>query len=146
MSQKLITPAVEAELQKLMDEDPSGLLRPEAMVKVAKNPNNVLHDEFTWEDDKAAEQWRIQEARQLIQTWVMREPHTKETVRVLTSLDNDRTNGGGFRWTTEVIERPDLREQLVQTALRELTVTETRYKHLNELATVWESIDKAKGD
>jgi len=41
-------------------------LQPRDIVQEAEDENNVLHKYFTWDDTKAAEEYRIWQARQLI--------------------------------------------------------------------------------
>jgi hypothetical protein len=46
-----------------------GLLRPEQVVEDARrNPDGPLYSHFTWDDDLAAAQWRMAQARQLIRS------------------------------------------------------------------------------
>lgn len=136
--------AIQNVFESLMHNDPDGLLKPEALVKAAESTVHPLHDRFEWDDTVAAEKYRIQQARDLIQTFRIEIPQLKVKVRALTSLDVDRANGGGYRWTMEVLERPDLREEMVHTALRELNAIQLKYSHLQELNSVWAAIKEKK--
>ena len=49
---------------RALEED--GRLSPEIVVKAATNPKSPLHKYFEWDDSKAAESYRIQQARQII--------------------------------------------------------------------------------
>lgn len=53
-----------AELQRITGI--YGKLTPEVIVAEAKKPKSPLHTCFQWDDDKAAQQWRLQQARVLI--------------------------------------------------------------------------------
>lgn len=57
---------LKARLREL--EDVNGLLLPERVVEAAKDPNDVLHAEFEWDDAKAAHAHRIEQARELIRS------------------------------------------------------------------------------
>lgn len=48
-------------------EDKNGRLTPEIVVQDAKNLDSPLHEEFEWNDAKAAAKFRIEQARDLIQ-------------------------------------------------------------------------------
>lgn len=144
MAGKMNNEQIETELQALMARDPNGLLRPDAIVEVARDPSNIFHDKFTWDDTEAAEKYRLQEATQLIQSFKVKIPELKLNVRALTSLDLDRKNGGGFRWMIDSMARPELRENMIQTALRELEVLRKRYAHIEELAEVWNTLDQVE--
>lgn len=52
-------------LQKLSTKR-GGKVTPDELVKEARNPKSVFHREFTWDNTKAGHLWRLQEARELI--------------------------------------------------------------------------------
>ena len=45
-----------------------GRLTPAVIVKDARRPTSILHDQFEWDDGKAAQQWREEQARVLIRS------------------------------------------------------------------------------
>lgn len=45
-----------------------GTLTPEAVLAEAADANSILHDQFTWDADKAAHSWRLEQARTLIRS------------------------------------------------------------------------------
>jgi hypothetical protein len=53
---------------------------PEVIVQKAKNKRCPAHHCFTWEDSEAAEKWRLQEARMLVNAIVVEEESENETV------------------------------------------------------------------
>ncbi len=140
-SKQKITPELEKEFNRLMQKSPDGLLRPEAVVNAAESLTSPLHNFFTWDTEIAAEKWLLHEASMLIRSYTIFVEELKVEVRAFTSLEVDRENGGGYRWTTEVVRRPDLRSQLIDTALNELNRIRQKYSHLKELADIWDSID-----
>ena len=133
----MVTTTTQAEFQKLMDADPNGMLRPEAIVEVAKNPTHPFHSWFTWDDTEAAKKWRYEEAGQLIKSYRIFIEPLNIRVRGLTSLESDRQSGGGYRFTMDVLARPNMRNEMLTTALRELEAMEKRYNHLQDLDRVW---------
>lgn len=46
-------------------------LTPESVVKKARSKRSAMHECFTWDDDKAAHQWRLQEARHVVNAIVV---------------------------------------------------------------------------
>src|SRR5512136_653723 len=46
----------------------SGLLTPDIVLKDAQDPTSVLHEEFEWDDAKAAHSYRVDQARELIRS------------------------------------------------------------------------------
>jgi hypothetical protein len=135
--------AVEVEFKRLMNQDAQHLLRPEAIVAAARDPQHILHHCFTWDDEAAADSWRIEEARMLIRSYRIDIPELKIKVRALTSLEVDRANGG-FRWVRDVLERPDLREEMIRTAWIELDRIRRKYVNLEELNDIWALVDQKR--
>lgn len=60
--------SIAARMQELLDNSPDGLLHDEAVVMAAKNPEDVLHAEFNWDDAEAAHLQRLSVARRLIRS------------------------------------------------------------------------------
>ena len=137
-----ISNELEEQFIRIMEKHPHGLLTEEGMVEEAADPSNPLHKHFTWDDTKAAHKWRLEEARLLIRSYRIYNEDLELDVRALTSLDIDREHGGGYRFVTDVVEREDLRESMVRTALQELMSTRRKYDHIRELAGLWGYIDK----
>lgn len=67
-------------LKKLADEN-GGTLTPEKIVEDAQDPDSPLHEEFEWDDEKAAHQHRLMQARTLIRTINIIEHHREVTIR-----------------------------------------------------------------
>ncbi len=61
---KMDSQIIATELSKL--EDRNGRLTPEAVVEAARSPNSPLHDRFEWDNSKAGDCWRLEQARRLI--------------------------------------------------------------------------------
>lgn len=59
--------AVYQRLQELADPE-TGVVTPEQVVREAKNPRSVLHHYFEWNQDKAAHEHRLAQARHLIRS------------------------------------------------------------------------------
>lgn len=146
MNIKMEESNIQVEFEKLMRADPNGLLRPEAVVEVAESPTHPLHNKFEWDDTEAARLYRIEQARTVIRSFKVHIPELNVEVQALSSLDIDRKSQGGYRWTLEILERPDLRQQLLQTALNELTSIKTKYEHYTELASIWSAINNVSKD
>jgi hypothetical protein len=60
-----MTPEVVEALRALEDES---RLQPQEVVASARNPESPLHSFFEWDDTRAAESWRIHQARNLIRS------------------------------------------------------------------------------
>ena len=51
-------------------------VKPQQIVDYAKNPATELHKCFTWDNNLAAEKWRLQEARQIVCSLVIVESNS----------------------------------------------------------------------
>lgn len=137
-----LKPEEEAIFQELTDKDPNGLITPASVVEAAVPIASPLHRFFTWDDHEAAQKQRINEAQRLLQTYVVYNEEVKQEMRVFTSLERDRFSGG-YRWTMDVVQS-DLREELLQTALKELASLQRKYEGLEALSQVWSSVNRVK--
>ena len=128
------------ELLALKDEN--DLFVPEQIVEWARdNPASALHKSLTWDNDKAASEYRIWQVRRLISINVV----YADGHRQLVSLSIDRTNsGGGYRDVQDILPRPDLREIMLADALRELERMQEKYEHVSELIGVWAETEKVR--
>jgi len=116
-----------------------GILKPQAVVDVAADEDNVLHDQFCWDDEKAAEKYRLVQARQVIRCCVEKVDSLPDPVRVYVSMEPDRLEGG-YRARSEVLAEAALRISLLNQAKRELRRLEAMYGQLEELATIFTAI------
>lgn len=129
--------AIQRELEALQGAD--GLIRAEEVVEwAAAHPDSALHGQFEWDDAAAAIEHRVWQARRLIALHIVTETGERKTI----SLTVDRTKGGGYRAVEDVARIPELREVMLRDALGELKRTRARYRHLQELARVFEEIDR----
>ena len=123
-----------------------GVLRAADVVQFARNPKTELHDRFTWDDNKAAEEYRLWQAREIIRVAVTIIPRANNALhRAYVSMMADRqADGGGYRSIHVVLSNPTQRALLLQEALAELNALRVKYRALLELAPVFEAIDKVR--
>jgi hypothetical protein len=132
---------VQMELEMLREEN-GGILRAEDVVAYAANPESALHRHFQWDDERAALEHRLAQARKLIRLHVTIIPRTANTVRTYVSLQDDRRlPGGGYRHLATVMGDAEQRQALLAEALREARRWQARYQHLSEFAEVFAELD-----
>lgn len=130
-----------------------GYLNPAHVVDAARNASSVLHDEFSWDDEEAAESYRLAQAGALIRRVrfqiVKQDAKTKAvsivTTRAYQSRPSARGNGG-YESTEAIMADDEKREELLQQVLRELSAYRKRYAELSALTSVWNAIDSATDD
>lgn len=114
-------------------------ITPEQVLEKARDEQSELHKCFEWNDSIAAEKYRLQQARQLIQFFVVvPKQDSKSPIRhfQITSQRNV------YMPTTHFATQPDEYQKLLQRAYAELRSFQNRYKSLSELESVFEEIDK----
>jgi len=125
-----------------------GVLKVEDVLREAQDENNPLHKHFEWDDSEAAEQYRRQQARSLIQKCKITLIDTQPIeIRAFVSLPTDRDNGGGYRLTSEVMNDERMKAEL----LRDIQLTIARWTqklHLldQDLAEVILDLDSRVND
>ena len=124
----------------------NGLLTPEKVVAYAKPASSPLHSRFTWDNTKAAREYRLWEARQLISVslTLIRSGDEDTPIRAFVNLTTDRRKGGGYRELSVVMADKSMREQLLADALLELQVFQIKYQQLSELAQVFSEADRLR--
>ena len=83
------------------------------------HPKSELHKCFTWDDTKAANEWRKFEARQVVRLLVAE----------------------AYKPVTQIVRNEDEYKELLKRAKAELASFKERYKTLVELESVLEAID-----
>jgi hypothetical protein len=125
-----------------------GLLKPEDVVKFARNKRTALHQEFEWDDARASAEFRLEQARKVIRVAVtiLPSPHSdQEPVRAYVSVASDRAQpGGGYRAFADVMTDDAMRAELVNEAIGEAKRWRRKYERLRELAPIFRAIDKVE--
>lgn len=106
---------------------------PKQIVEYARDENSELHKCFEWNNDVAAEKWRIQQARLLVCNIVYSEPATQEPtkIRVMQATDSN-----SYKPVTFIMKNKTEYEALLERALTELKAFKERYKNLAELEEI----------
>lgn len=112
---------------------------PENVVNLARNENSVIHDDFEWNDEVAGERYRIIQARQMIQNFVVETKNEeKAPVRVLQIT----TTKNVYKPMEFFIKNVDEYAELLNRAKNELQGIKKRYSTLTELEDVFAAIDE----
>jgi len=114
-----------------------GELTAEMVVDDARKPSSPLHDFFEWDDTEAAGQWRLQQARVLVASIeIVREDNPNETTRAYHFLKER------YVASDKVFSDMEMRQQVVENALRELEGWQRRYDQYQELASLSQVITR----
>lgn len=119
------------ELKRLEKRD--GLIDPHAVLEEARPEDSILHGAFEWEDSLAAEQWRLFQARSLVNSVSVEILGKKQDAfhSVVVEIKGERTRG--YVSTERMISDEDLKKQVKTSALREIQYWQDKYAEIEEL-------------
>lgn len=114
---------------------------PQQIVDFAKNPETELHKCFEWDDTKAAENWRKQQARYVCCSIsiVTDETEQKQTAYRLIQHNTDKQS---YQNVVVTVRNRDQYSELLQMAKKELNSFKERYRSIVELESVIDEIER----
>ena len=108
------------------------------LLNASRNPDDVLYNEFEWDDEIAAENYRESQARHIINSLIVVPAEKVENdttaTRAFYCLKEDCMKS--YKSIQSIIQRPDLTEQLLSQAEKELEAFENKYKSLQDNLTL----------
>ncbi|MEY5060831.1 MAG: hypothetical protein RIS45_752, partial [Planctomycetota bacterium] len=112
-----------------------GDITPHAVVEDASNEASPLHPCFEWNDDKAAEQFRLAQARKLIGSIVVAEIEGKhvEEVRAFVHLTAETLR---YEPVEVAMRNSDMRAEVLERAQREIRLWRARYAAYEEFSAI----------
>ena len=130
-----------AEFERIAEE--KGRLDPEDVVEASKSEDAPLHCCFEWDDAEAAREYRLVQAKDLIRLIVTipekKDDDNPEPVRAFIS-----TRQYGYQPLTTVLSVPDLREEMLRNAMRDMEAFTAKYKNYSELEPIIGAITVVK--
>lgn len=128
---------VSEELREIGEE-----FTPQDIVDAAEDETTELHKCFEWDNNKAAEKYRLHQAVILTSQLVFKREVTEETqpsapVRIF----NKTEGGGGYKIPERTFKVQEEYEALLQRAMAELRAFKAKYAALHELDYILELID-----
>lgn len=137
------------QFEAIADQEP---LKPETVVERARPEMAPLHPYFEWDDEAAAEQYRLVQARYYLRHIAVIREDDGEPIRAFHVVevhrakfqstmnedgeDDDLPSDEEFKPLREVMAEPYLMSQVVDKALRELKGWQQRYAQYSELQSV----------
>ena len=115
-----------------------GRLTARALLDESRDENSLLHGEFEWNDGIAAEKYRENQARHIINCLVT----VHESATPTRSFFNVECKTAEYRSVTAIMQDADGRDQLLSLALRELDAFKRKFNSLSELAAVFAAIEE----
>jgi hypothetical protein len=117
---------------------------PERLLQEASDPGSPAHPHFEWNDQAAAHEHRLAQARQYFRFIVTIEPAVQEPMRAYLHISDER--GRRYEGRAKVKRSVPLMTQVMAEALDELEQWRKQYEQLKSLAEfsgLWGAVDAA---
>lgn len=119
-----------------------GSVTPEQLVEDGRDEASPLHTCFEWDNERAADKYRLQQAGHIIRCLTIEIPDDRrEPVRALVSVtqpDGERA----YTAVTDAMADPAMRAQVMNAALSEIKGWRRRYTRLEEFGKLFTEIDQ----
>ena len=121
-----------------------GEVNPKYIVEKAKDESNILHNCFEWNDSKAAELYRIDQARDLIRSLVIikEDGGKKAETRAVVSVSFGENQPKSYYTIAKVMDSDYAKNMLLNQAMREAEIFKEKYQSLKELSGLISAINK----
>ena len=129
------TPAqVAGEIMEQLEQSEQGL-SPATLLDASRDANAPLHDEFEWDDAKAAEGYRLNQAGALIRNIrvVITEEQAEQRERAFVNVDYGK---GAYVAIASALTNEVWKKNLLEYARRDMSLFQAKYSRLEELAGV----------
>lgn len=123
-----------------------GAVTPKILLEDSRPTNATLHSCFEWDNEKAAEKYRIVQARDIIGNLVFvaipeDEEPLQEPIRAFVSVSGQKESGA-FRPVAVALSDAEMRKQVLENAMKDLQDFKRKYTALDELNAVLTAIDE----
>jgi len=133
------------ELERIQTE--RGTIEPKVIIEEARPNNSLFHKVFEWDDVKAAESYRVEQAKELVRKLVV--VTTQDTsdkgieTRAYVSVKSEEFGKKpSYIAISRAMSDDDLRKQILQQAINELENFKRKYSNLVEFKKIFEIIDE----
>lgn len=122
-------------------EDEQGRLTPDAVLADAKRKDSPLHALFDWDAKKAAHQWWIECAREIIRTVKVVVTTTEVTLKAPVYVRDPDATGQGYRSIVALQREPESAREALREELRRAAGVVTRARHLALALNLADEVD-----
>lgn len=131
------------ELNRIKDTN-EGRITPILVLEEARNEDSPIHPCFEWSDTKAADLFRLHQAREIISSIRIVEgsgDKREERIAFISVIDKE---GQAYQPREVVAVTPQLQSSALALALRHLEGLQKRYSDIQELSGVWEEMRRVR--
>ena len=128
------------ELERIRNKNNDGILIPSEIRDESRPEDAILHKLFEWDDWKAAEAYRENQASFIIRNLTVKVEDENIDEPIITR-QYVITAHNSYQPIMEAMADVELREMLLEAARSELLAFQAKYRHLKELAKLMDAID-----
>lgn len=120
-------------------------LSADTLLQASEPEDAPLHNEFEWDNDIAADNYRHIQAGNIIRNLeiVCKE---QEPTRAFMTIERRVAHNSSYEPTVEILSDEDKRDKLLEQALMELEWFKRKYDGIKALAAVFEAIDAVEAN
>lgn len=117
-------------------------LTAETLLEANKPESAPLHDDYEWDDQQAAHEWRLQQSRHFIGSLLIVSEETDESRQEPVRAFQIADERPKYESILQIMQNPQKRYSLLDAALTELDAFRKKYEQLKELRGVFEAADE----
>lgn len=125
------------ELERIYNE--RGELSPKNVVDASRSEQAPLHVCFEWDNEKAAEKWREEQASRIISTITIVGENANTAGREVRAFIHAQ---GSYHPLAVVVSDVDKTAEMLQNALKELSAFRKKYETLSQLAPLFDAMGR----
>jgi len=128
-------------------ERKKGCISPKVVVNAARDKSSPLHTYFDWNDTRAAENYRLQQARGLINhLTVVINYDTGDVQKAFFNVSGSVDESKAFAYVNieRALTNKEFRRQVLQNAMNEIVYWKTKYQEYSEFKGIVGAINKAE--
>lgn len=128
---------------ELSEKSKDGGVTPQMLVKASKRQDSLLHDQFEWDDQKAGNQYRVWQARQLLRSMTVEveDGRVSEYENVVFKVNSHREQK--YFHIDQIMENKSLKGAVVKQVQRDLKAMLDKYERYEK---IYSALKKAKTD
>lgn len=131
---------VAGEIMEQLEQSEAGL-SPASLLDASRDENAPLHNEFEWDDAKAAEEYRLNQAGQIIRNVYRVTVETQEQAPVRAFVPTGERQNAYVSIAT-ALTNEQWRKNLLEQAKRDMQAFSAKYRNLDELSEVLNAMKK----
>lgn len=113
----------------------------------ANRPESApLHSEYEWDDEQAADNWRLHQSRHFINSIAVVAIAAESNEEIPVRAFHITTSDGVYEPLTAIIQQPDKYTALLSSAKAELAAFERKYATISELQPVFKAIKEVNNE